>query len=112
MITVILLCLVKLSRWRSGGFGDDSAVERPEELTGEISLEDASDLSGCSALGATTVNVGPGIWVVRHAGDHGHVEGAVQTAVAATIQAVAHSVARRRRDRIYSGQRRKGCLVA
>src|SRR5699024_8165473 len=49
-------------------------------------------------------DVGASSWVHAHASDDGHVEGAVQTAVTAAVDAVPHGVARGRGDWAGAGE--------
>ena len=55
----------------------DRGVELPVDLTGEVALERAADLARGAPLRGALVDVGAGLGVHAHAGDDGHVQGAV-----------------------------------
>src|SRR3954454_4402107 len=76
-----LLCLSSLA-------GD--AVEASVELAGGVALEAAGCFAGCLALGDAAFDVGDrgGVLALAPA-EHDRVEGAVQLAVAAAVEAVA-----------------------
>src|SRR5689334_3730972 len=85
-----LLCL---STGLRGGVGlGVEPFEGPIELSGEVTLEAASDLFGCSSLCSASFDVGAGFGVVGHAGDDGHVQRAVESPVAAAVEPVAGGV--------------------
>ena len=85
-----LLCLSSGVR-ASVGLGVES-FEGPVELAGEVALEAASDFFGRSSFCAASLDVGPGVGVVGHAGDDGHVQGTVESPVAAVVGPVAGGV--------------------
>ena len=74
------------------------------DLTSEVSLEAATDLSEGAAFCGAAFDVGAGAGVHSHAGDDGHVEGPVQAAITASIDAVPNGVARGGGDRIGAGE--------
>ena len=71
----------------------DRGVELPVDLTGEVALERAADLARGAPLRGALVDVGAGLGVHAHAGDDGHVQGAVEASVAAAVDAVSNGVA-------------------
>lgn len=68
------------------------ALEGSVELAGKVALEDSSDLFGAASFCAASFDVGAGFWVVGHAGDDGHVQGAIDPPVTAPVQPVASGV--------------------
>lgn len=78
------LCRIKppgrRSRDRHGVFRGSGRSE------GEVALEAASDLFGGASFGAASFDVGAGVGLVGHAGDHGHVQGTVEPSATAAIE--------------------------
>ena len=68
-------------------------VEAAVDVAGEVALEAATDLPEGAPFGGTALDVGAGSRVHSHAGDDGHVQGAVEASVAAAIDAVSNGVA-------------------
>ena len=66
--------------------------------------EAAADLWEGASFGGSFLDVGACGGVHAHAGYHGHVQGAVQPAVAAAVDPVADGVSRRGRDRVHAGE--------
>jgi hypothetical protein len=97
-----LLCL-------SSGHG---GVECSVELAGDVALEATLDLVWGLALGGTAVDVGAGSGAVARPGEHDHVDGAVECAVAAAVEAVPDGVAAAGRDRVGATERGECGFVA
>src|SRR5579859_1520268 len=93
-----LLCLVK-------------AVEEPEQLTGGIALETASNLRQRPAFGGATDNVVAGGLVVSAASEDDAVEGRVELTVTPAVEAMTDGLARGGGDRADAGQGGKGGLA-
>ena len=68
-------------------------AELLEDLTGDVALEHAGDLTGGLAFGATAGDVVPGRLVRAHASDHHAVERVVGLAIAAAVEPVAAGLA-------------------
>src|SRR5665648_1019251 len=80
MTPLNLLCSSSRGLVELGG-----GVEAPVDLAGEVALEAPTDLSEGASLGRAAFDVGAGAWVHAHAGDHGHVQCAVEASVAAAV---------------------------
>jgi hypothetical protein len=65
------------------------AVEAAVEDVGEVAFERASGFTGCLAFAELAGEVGLGGWVVALLDDRDSVEGRVELAVAAAVEAVA-----------------------
>jgi hypothetical protein len=76
-----------------------------EEFAGDVSLEAAADLGVGLALGAAFGDVGVGARADQPAGQSDVVQGAVELAVAAAVEAVPAGSAAGGRDRADAGQR-------
>lgn len=61
-------------------------------MTSEVALQAAADLAVGAALGASSLGVGACFGVVDHAGDDGHVQGAVEASITSLVKEVAHGV--------------------
>lgn len=71
------------------GFGGVACVvEVSVDLAGEVALGAASDLPVRPAFGSSLVNVGAGVRLVDHAGDHRHVQGSIQAPVTTATEPV------------------------
>ena len=68
-------------------------VEGAENLAGDVSLEHALASAGGEPFAGAPVDVVAGRGVVTHAADHDGVQGAVELAVAAAVEAVLRPVA-------------------
>ena len=86
MIKLNLLCL---SSWIRGLGGVELAVD----LAGEVALQAAADLSWGSTLGGPSFDVAAGARVHPYASHGSHVQGAVETPISTSVDAVAHGVA-------------------
>jgi len=85
MTPLNLLCLSSRTGARRGCRG---GVEVSVDLAREVSLEASPDLAQGAALGGASIDVCAGAWVHAHAPDDGHLQGAVETAVAAAVDPV------------------------
>src|SRR3954452_18937819 len=74
-------------------------LEEVPDAAGEVALEAADGLGAGLALGALAGEVGLGFGVAAGAGDRDAVDGGVDLAVAAAVEAVAVGVAGADRDR-------------
>src|SRR4051794_11317428 len=100
------------SRVRRAGGGGHGGSEGAVELAGDVPLEAASDLAGGLALGGAPGDVGLGGGAAAHP-DHGDgVDGAVERAVAAAVEPVAHGAAAAGLQRAGAGQRGERGVVA
>src|SRR5215204_7415611 len=81
-----LLCL---SSWIRGL----GSVELAVDLAGEVALQAAADLSWGSTLGGPSLDVAAGARVHPYASHGSHVQGAVETPISTSVDAVAHGVA-------------------
>src|SRR5665647_636273 len=99
MTPLNLLCSSSRGLVELGG-----GVEAPVDLAGEVALEAPTDLSEGASLGRAAFDVGAGAWVHAHAGDHGHVQCAVEASVAAAVDSVADGVAGGGGDRVHAGE--------
>jgi hypothetical protein len=70
-----------------------------EELSGDVALQAAFDVTDRLALGHAALHVGLGLGVLAHADQHDGVQRAVELPVAATVQPVADHGARGGLDR-------------
>src|SRR5215207_8049272 len=82
-------------------------LEQLPDAPGEVALEAADGLFGALALGAFASDVVLGLGVAAQAGDGNAVDGGVDLAVAAAIQAVPVGLARANRDRGDAGGARE-----
>lgn len=78
------------------------------DLAGEVSLQAATDLSQRVPFGGSSLDVGAGGRVHAHAGDDGHVECSVESAVTAAVEAVTDHVPRGHGDRVHAGEAGEG----
>ena len=101
-----LLCLS--SRARGAGGCGCGRVEFSVDVSSEVALEAAADLSGCSSFGAAAFDVGAGAGIHAHACDRCHVECLVETAISPGVDAVALCVAGGCWDRACPGEAGEG----
>src|SRR3954451_23727756 len=82
-------------------------LEEMPDAAGEVALEAADCFAGGLAFGAFAVEVGAGLGVAAGASDGDAVDGGVDLAVAAAVEAVAVGLARADRDRRQTGGARE-----
>ena len=88
------------------------ALELAEELSGDVALQAALDLADALAFGEAALHVALGGRVLAHADEHDGVQGAVELAVTAAVQAMTDDGARGRFDRCDAGEPGEGRLGA
>src|SRR6266540_3819590 len=81
-----------------------------EEAACEMALEAALDLARALAFDGASRDVGLRFWVMHLARDDDRVQGAVELAIAGTVQAMAGNLPRRSGDRRYTRQCSEGRL--
>src|SRR5215208_4219001 len=84
--TLNLVNLLCLSSWIRGL----GSVELAVDLAGEVALQAAADLSWGSTLGGPSLEVAAGARVHPYASHGSHVQGAVETPISTSVDAVAH----------------------
>jgi hypothetical protein len=80
---------VRFERLVVGG-GSHRVGQGPVELTGDVSLQAASDLLWPFALGSASGDLGPGGRAFAHPGRGDDVDGFVERAIAAAVEPVPH----------------------
>ena len=93
---MMLLCL---SSWSVA-----AVLEEPVEVAGEVALEAAGGFAAGFAFAGAPFDVGDRGWVCSASGDEDLVEGAVELAVAAAVEAVADRLAGGGGDRGDAGE--------
>jgi hypothetical protein len=79
-------------------------IEQTEESASQVALEAAADLAIALALLATVGHVGQRLRVVQHAAEGDRVQGSVELAVAAPVEAVTDDLARGSFDGCHASQ--------
>ena len=82
-----LLCVLRLGTGVHRG-----RVQLPVALTGQVALQAPADLFGGRVLGGAAGGVFACPWVNPQSGHDGHVEGLVESTVAASVHPVADCV--------------------
>jgi hypothetical protein len=82
------------------------------EVAGEVALEAAGRFAGCFAFVVAAFDVGDGGGVVLAAVEDDCVEGAVEVAVAASVESVADGLAAGGGDRCGAGEAGEGGFVS
>jgi len=94
-VRVMLLCL------SSGGEG---FLHDAVEVAGDVAFEAADGFAGALAVAGALLDVGAGRRVVVATAQHDGVQGAVELAVTATVEAVAHDLPGGCRQRCDAGE--------
>src|SRR3954451_12213870 len=95
-------------RFLAGG----GRLEQVPDAAGEVALEAAHRFQAGLAFGALASDVVLGLGVASGPGERDPVDGGVDLAVAAAVEAVAVGLARADRDRGAAGQTAAGVMVA
>src|SRR6476469_347086 len=106
------LTLVCVSSYHRVGGGCHAGGEGPEELARDVALETAFDLTDRLAFGSASGDIGLGSGAVAHSDRSDRVDGTVEGAIAAAVEAVAHGAPAAGRYRAGSGEGGKRGVVA
>ena len=87
-------------------------LEEAVEVAGEVALEAAVCFAACFAFLEASFDVGDRGGVCAFAGDEDHVQGAVEFAVACSVEPVADRLAGGGGDRCCAGESGEGCFAA
>ena len=87
-------------------------LEEPVEVAGEVALEAAVCFAAALAVADSSIDVGDRRGVSSSARDEDHVQGAVESSVAAAVEAVADRLSRGGGKRCAAGEAREGGLAS
>src|SRR6266508_6913415 len=87
-------------------------LEQSVEAAGEVALEAAVCFAATFAVADASIDVGDRRLVCASAGDEDHVQGAVELAIAAAVEAVADRLSRRSGDRCAASEASEGGLAS
>jgi hypothetical protein len=81
-------------------------------MAGDVAFEAAFDLAWCLAFGGFLGGVGAGGWIVLETCEDDRVQGAVELAFTAAVEAIAHGLAGGRGDWCGAAEHRERAIVA